>query len=111
MQQLQVFGTEIKALADLKADLVAVSTDDIERAKELKNNQEGVKFPMPILADPQMKVFKDYRAFDEFEDSPMHGTFIIDAKGMVRFQKISAEPFLDVDFIKTETARINRLNR
>ncbi len=39
----------------------------------------------------------------------MHGTFLIDKNGDVRFQRISAYPFLDVEFIKAETARVNRL--
>jgi hypothetical protein len=29
----------------------------------------------------------------------------------VRFQRISADPFLDVEFIKTEAARVNRILR
>ena len=111
LQQLQVFGKELKALGALNTDVVAISTDTPEKTRELKANAEGVKFPMPILPDPGFKVFKDFRAFDEFEDTPLHGTFLIDAKGLVRFQRISAEPFLDVDFIKTEAARMNRLNR
>ena len=64
---------------------------------------------MPMLADPKLDVFKRYRAFDDFENQPLHGTFLIDAQGNVRFQRISADPFLDVDFIKTEAARVNRM--
>jgi alkyl hydroperoxide reductase subunit AhpC len=64
---------------------------------------------MPLLADPKLDVFKAYRAFDDFEGQPLHGTFLIDAEGNARYQRISAEPFLDVDFIKAESARVNRL--
>ena len=109
MQQLQVFGKEIDALKALNTTLVAVSTDDPDACKALKNNADGIKFPMPLLADPKFDVFKPYQAFDDFEDQPLHGAFLIDAQGNVRFQRISADPFLDVDFMKTEAARINRL--
>ena len=50
---------------------------------------------MPMLADPKLELFKRYRAFDDFEDQPLHGTFLIDAEGDVRFQRISADPFLE----------------
>jgi peroxiredoxin len=109
MQQLQVFGKEYEALRKLGVDTVAVSTDDAEAARRLKNNPEGVKFPMPMLADPKLEVFRRYRSYDDFEGQPLHGTFLIDARGDVRFQRISAEPFLDVEFIKGEAARVARL--
>ncbi len=111
MQQLQVFGKEIEALKKLNTALVAIGTDDLETTRKLKNNDDQIKFPMPLLADPEMKVFKIYRTFDDFENQPLHGTFLIDSRGAVRFQRISADPFLDVEFIKTEAARINRLQR
>ena len=55
---------------------------------------------MPMLADPKLELFKRYQAYDDFESQPLHGTFLIDAQGNVRFQRISADPFLDVEFIK-----------
>ena len=109
MQQLQLFGKEIDALRGLNTELVAVSTDDREASRTLKENRDGIKFPMPILADPRLSTFKTYSAFDDFEDQPLHGTFLIDGQGQVRFQRISADPFLDVEFIKSEAARVNRL--
>lgn len=111
MQQLELFGKEIENLRKLGTDLVAVSTDDPAASKALKENKDGIKFPMPILADPGLETFKRYRAYDDFEGTPLHGTFLIDASGNVRFQRISAEPFLDAEFIKSEAARVNRLIR
>jgi peroxiredoxin/tetratricopeptide (TPR) repeat protein len=109
MQQLQVFGAEVGALKAINTDLVAVGTDDLASSKALKENADGVKFPFPMLPDPSLEVFKRYRAYDDFEGAPLHGTFLIDAAGNVRFQRISAEPFLDVDFIKAESARVTRM--
>lgn len=111
MQQLQLFGKEIEAFRKLDTDVVAVSTDDVEATKALKQNADDVKFPMPLLSDPRMTLFKSYRSFDDFEDQPLHGTFLIDGDGKVRFQKISADPFLEVEFLKGEADRVNRLTR
>jgi peroxiredoxin len=109
MQQLQLFGKEYEALQKLGVDTIAVSSDNAEAAKALKDNKDGVKFPMPMIADPKLESFKRYRAYDDFENQPLHGTFLIDAEGNVRFQRISADPFLDVEFIKAEAARVNRI--
>ena len=87
----------------------AFSAGTAEATRTLKNNPDGIKFPMPMIADPKLDAFKRYRAYDDFEGQPLHGTFLIDAQGNVRFQRISADPFLDVEFIKAEAARIKRI--
>ena len=111
MQQLQLFSKEIDALKKLDADLVAVGSDDLEATKLLKNNAAGIPFPMPLLADPKLEIFKRFQAFDDFENQPLHGTFLIDPQGKVRWQRVSFDPFLNIDFVKTELARVNRLVR
>ncbi|MCA1685265.1 MAG: peroxiredoxin family protein, partial [Planctomycetia bacterium] len=109
LQQLTLFGAELGALKALNTDLVALSTDDAVAIRTLKENQDGLKFPMPFLADPGLDVFKRFRAYDDFEGQPLHATFLIDGEGNVRYQRVSAEPFLDTAFIKDEAARVNRL--
>lgn len=109
MQQLQMFGKEFENFKKAGADIVTVSTDDVEASHFLKNNEDGVKFPMPILSNPDLSIFKQHQVFDDFEDLPLHGLFIIDANGMVRFQRISPDPFLDIDFVKAESIRIQNL--
>lgn len=109
MQQLQVFGEKFGALRDAGTDVVAISTDDLEATRALKRNSDGVKFPMPMLADPTLDRFRAYRAYDDFENLPLHGTFLIDQRGGVRFHRIAAEPFLDVEFVQGEAARVKGL--
>jgi peroxiredoxin len=109
MQQLQEFGKEYEALKKLNVETVAIGSDDAEATKALKNNKDAIKFAMPMLADPKLELFKLYSAYDDFENQPLHGTFLIDAQGNIRFQNISADPFLDVEFIKTEAGRVNRI--
>ncbi len=111
MQQLQDFGKHLEAFRALDTDLVAIGTDPLEAARALKSNAEGVKFPMPFLPDPTLETFRRFHAFDDFESTPLHAVYLIDARGEVRFQRVSADPFLDVEFLKGEAARVNRLNR
>jgi alkyl hydroperoxide reductase subunit AhpC len=56
--------------------------------------------------DPKLEIFKEYRVHDDFEEQPLHGTFIIDANGFVRWQDISYQPFMDINFLLTEAARL-----
>ena len=66
------------------------------------------RFGFPLLSDPEMKTFRDWAAFDDFERLPLHGTFLVDGKGMVRWQDISYEPFTDPDFVLEESKRLLR---
>jgi peroxiredoxin len=109
MQQLQLFGERFEALKAAGTDVVAVSTDDLATTRALKANEDGVKFPMPLLADPSLAAFKAYRAFDDFENLPLHGTFLIDPQGGVRFHRIGPEPFLEAEFLQKEAERALRL--
>ena len=85
--------------------MVAVSTDKQEilhRAYEALDEA----FPFPLVADAEMDVFKAYRCFDDFENVPLHGTFLLDAAGRIRWQDISYEPFMDPDFVLKESVRL-----
>ena len=66
----------------------------------------GGKLPFPILADPRLEVFKAFRAYDDFERAPMHGTFLIDGSGRLRWQDIRFEPFRDPAFLLAEAQRL-----
>jgi peroxiredoxin len=109
MQQLQLFSNELDALKKRNTEVVAISTDDLAATQALKKNKDDIRFPMPLLPDPKLAVFKAYQSFDDFENQPLHGTFLIDSKGYVRFQRISADPFLEVEFISNEAERLNKL--
>src|SRR5262249_42693478 len=109
MQQLDLFGKASGDLGALEADVVAVSSDDGDATRALKRNADKIVFPMPVLPDPGLDLFKKYHAFDDFEGQPVHAIYLVDRRGEVRYRRISAEPFLDVDFVKSELARVNRL--
>jgi len=51
-------------------------------------------------------VFKAYRAFDDFENSPLHAVYLIDGQGLVRWRDIGFEPFSDAKFLLDEAGRL-----
>ena len=62
--------------------------------------------PFPLAADPELTVFKDYRAYDDFEKMPLHATYFIDGQGLVRWHDVSYEPFMDAEFLLGEAKRL-----
>ena len=85
--------------------LCAISSDDAEGLKKSLEAYDG-EIPFPLLADDSLHVFRQYRVFDDFENQPLHGTFLIDPQGRIRWQDISYEPFMDPDFVLTEARRL-----
>jgi peroxiredoxin len=64
-------------------------------------------FPFPLVSDTSLKVFKKYKAYDDFEKKkPLHGTFLIDRGGKIRWQDISFEPFTELQFLIKESKRL-----
>ncbi len=61
-----------------------------------------------MVADPRLDAFQSYRAYDNFEQIALHGTFVIDPNGFVRWHDESSEPFMDVDFVLAESKRLLR---
>ena len=89
-------------------EIVAVSTESQpELAKALASyEEEGDPIPFPLLADPELATFRAYRVYDDFEKVPLHGTFLVDALGDVRWQDVSHEPFTEIDFLLKEAKRL-----
>ncbi len=104
-EQLQAFGPRIDDFHEAGIEMVAISSDDADGLKKSLEAYDG-DIPFPLLADDQFHVFRQYRVFDDFEDQPLHGTFLIDAKGDLRWHDISYEPFMDHEFVLTEARRL-----
>ncbi|MEX2142606.1 MAG: redoxin domain-containing protein [Pirellulales bacterium] len=68
-------------------------------------------FPFTLLSNGDLRLFKAYGCFDDFEQQPLHGTFLIDKGGLVRWQETGAEPFKDAAFLLQETKRLIALPR
>ena len=73
---------------------------DKQREEALNYYEDDYQVEAEVFA------FKAYRAYDDFEDMPLHGTFLIDGEGLIRWHDISYEPFLEPDFLLDEAKRI-----
>ncbi len=107
-EQLQKFQPKAKKFRDAGFEMLAISTDPQETLIKARDNYDS-EFAFSLYADPDLTVFRRYRCFDDFEQQPLHGTFVIDADGLVRWQDISYEPFMDPDFVLEEAQRLIRL--
>ena len=105
MEQLHLFAPKLKDFEEAGLTMIAISTDSQEDLKTSLDNFNAV-MPIPLVSNGKLDVFKAFRVFDDFEKQPLHGTFIIDAEGMVRWQDISYEPFLDPEFVLNEAKRL-----
>ena len=111
VEQLQALKPMTDAFRDAGIEVVAIGTDTVA---DLAASQEGDKpdeaYRFPILADPELDVFRAYRCHDDFEGMPLHGTFLIDGAGQIRWQDIGYEPFMDLGFLLGEAQRLLRFS-
>ncbi len=107
VEQLQKFAPLASDYAAAGISLVAVSSESLDtlRGSLAKVGEKGV-IPFPLAADPELNIFKSYRAYDDFESAPLHGTFFIDGEGLIRWRDVSFEPFSDAKFLLEEAKRL-----
>ena len=138
-EQLQTFASLAKDFDAAGIRLVAISTDtveDLKKAIEAAQNtgpksqvpspkldaadsgttrgakvDEAAGFPFTLVSNSDLRAFKAYRCFDDFEGRPLHGTFLIDKDGLVRWQEIGADPFKEAEFLLKEAKRLIALPR
>src|SRR5207237_5540822 len=106
VEQLGLLADNAKDFEAQGIRIVAVSSSggaDLPPSSAAKIKEA---FPFALASDPSLKIFKAYRAYDDFEQMPLHGTFLIDGAGKVRWQDISYEPFSDVKFLLAESRRL-----
>jgi peroxiredoxin len=107
VEQLNVFAPMTPQFAAAGIPIVAVSTDTADNLHQtMEQAKDGGAFPFPIVSDAGLETFKAYRAFDDFEQIPLHGTFLIDGAGFVRWQNISYQPFRDAPWLLGEAKRL-----
>ncbi|HBJ34315.1 MAG TPA: alkyl hydroperoxide reductase [Planctomycetaceae bacterium] len=105
VEQLKAINPQVAALKEAGIEVLAISTETLE---ELQKGIAGYgsELPITIMADPEKQAFKAFRCWDDFESQPLHGTFLIDTNGQVRWQDIGHEPFNKIDFLLEESKRL-----
>ena len=106
-EQLQAFGPRVKDFEDAGIRMIALSSDDNAGLSKSLDNYDG-EMPIRLASNSALDIFKSFRAHDDFESQPLHGTFLIDKNGRIRWQDISYEPFMDHEFLLQESKRLMR---
>lgn len=108
VEQLHEFAPRVNDFRQAGIEIVGISTENVEQLQTgIKNFDREME--VQLLSDSEQAVFRSFRCWDDFEDQPLHGTFLIDGRGRVRWQDISYEPFMDVDFLLKESKRLLEL--
>ena len=111
VEQLHAFSPRAAQFQQAGIQLMAISSEDAESLVEGLDSYGSQPLLIPIHSDPKLTAFKAYRCFDDFEQQPLHGTFLLDSRGRVLWQDIGYEPFMDVEFVFQESQRLLRLPR
>lgn len=108
VEQLIAFAKEQPAFEKLNAHIVAISGDSPERIHAFLNGA-GKDIRFPVLSDAGHETAKRYRAYDDFEEFPIHGVVFIDANNKVRWLNAGVAPFKDLAFLKGEIERVSKM--
>ena len=104
VEQLHKFAPKSEEFAKLGIDVIGISTDTAADLQQAHKNYAGT-FPFRLLSDPDSSVFKAFRCHDDFENKPLHGTYLISPDGRILWHDVGADPFMDVDFLLGEARR------
>lgn len=106
--QIHDFATVTRQFADAGISLLAIGTDTPDTLSrtwaKAKISDDPLMFP--LVSDVALDIFKKYHCYDDFENSPLHGTFLIDGQGLIRWLDIGPEPFLNTTFLLKEAKRL-----
>lgn len=111
VEQLHELRPRYQDFKKAGVEIIAVGSDTPDEVRA--SIQQGLEADAPqmrfkILCDPAGDVFRAFHCWDEFEDEALHGTFLIDAQGRIRWRDISEEPFMETDFLLRESSRLLR---
>jgi len=98
MNQLRTFDPMAARFEKAGARLVAISVDrpeGVARTFASLEMEPAVRpFAFPILADPEREAFGSWGVMDEFYGDAIHGVFVLDAGGRLRWRHLGVEPYM-----------------
>ncbi len=110
VDQLNALAKRSEDFKKVDIPILAISSDNVAGLKKSQDNydgsEKGTNFPFLLVADPKKSTFKLYGAYDDFEKEDLHGTFLISPEGRILWSDISADPFMDTDFLLKESQRL-----
>ena len=109
VEQLKAFTPYAEGYAGAGIEVITISTDEeklLKSRRSTKPEKVGDLPAFPLLCDPSLRTFRDYRCFDAIDNKAMHGVFLISPQGKLLWSNISHEPFLDAGFLLKESSRL-----
>jgi len=110
-EQLTAMADRYSEFKKAGLPILAISTDNVADLKKSQANYSKGNIPFPLVSDFSKDVFKKYTSHDDFENEPLHGTFVISGKGTILWSDISADPFMEIDFLIKEANRLISLHK
>lgn len=100
MDQLRTFDPMAARFTKAGARLVAISadaTDGVARTfASLDSEPTRRPFAFPVLADPDRRAFAPWGVMDQFYGDAIHGVFVLDGAGRLRWRHLGVEPYMMV---------------
>ncbi len=107
MTQVNAFAKAAPAYEQAGIQLAAVTLEPMSLAGRITEQMSTKQLPpFPIYCAPDLAAFKAVRAYDDFEEEPLHAALLIDAEGRLRWWDVSWEPFTDTQFLLQEAQRL-----
>jgi alkyl hydroperoxide reductase subunit AhpC len=107
MEQLVGLEKDYAEFTKRGLPVVAISPEPVAligRAQKYAKTKGG--FPFPMLASKDHRIFRAYRAWDDFEDFALHAVAIVDGQQRLRWLDVSYEPFMNLKFVAEEAERL-----
>lgn len=115
LEQFKLFQPHWPAFEEAGIGVAAVTIDSVESMNRVMESNPDLeqllerRFPYPVLADPELSLFRQLDIFDEFENGPMHGIVLIGADGRVLWRRVSHGTFDQPRLLLSELKRLLRL--
>jgi peroxiredoxin len=107
MKQVNDFAKVATDYEKAGISLAAITREPLSMAGRIAEQMSTKKLPpFPVYCDPGLSMFKTFRAYDDFEEEPLHAAVLIDGKGRLRWVDISWEPFSNTTFLLQEAQRL-----
>jgi len=110
--QLNKFEPQLADFREAGIEFIAITSDNLENLQrvtgsDVEKSETGKKLlPFPVFADPGLNAFKAFRAYDDFDEFPMHATFLLDPKGRILWSDVGHSPFNHPEALLQETQRL-----
>jgi peroxiredoxin len=103
VEQLSKINERIKDFNGNNTVVLGVSSTPPAKNKE---SFKLAEFGITLLSDNAHENARRFASYDDFEEMELHSTIIIDPQGRIRWKRTGGDPFMNVDFLLREIARI-----